>query len=57
MAPTGDDIRTCLFKMRMGFTLIIYIREEWVKIYLDRVINGVEVLFLQYEIYGTGRRV
>ena len=57
MAPTGDDIRTCLFKMWMGFTLIIYIREEWVKIYLGRVINGVEVLFLQYEIYGTGRRV
>lgn len=53
--PPSDDIRTYLFKMRMGYTLIIYIKEDWVKIYLGREINGVEVLFMQYEIFGTGR--
>ena len=40
--------------MRLGYTLIVYIKENWIKIYLGREYNGVEVLFLDYEIYGTG---
>ena len=57
MAPTGDDVRTYVFNMRKGYSLIVYVWEDRVKIYLGREVNGVEVLFLQYEIHGTGRRV
>jgi hypothetical protein len=57
MAPTGDDVRTYVFNMRKGYSLIVYVWEDKVKIYLGREVNGVEVLFLQYEIHGNGRRV
>ena len=54
MAPTTEIIRTYVFNMRLGYTLIVYIKENWIKIYLGREYNGVEILFLDYEIYGTG---
>ena len=54
MAPTTEIIRTYVFNMRMGCTLIVYIKQNWIKIYLGREYNGVEVLFLDYEIYGSG---
>ena len=54
MAPTTEIIRTYIFKMRLGYTLIVCIKENWIKIYLGREYNGVEVLFLEYEIYGSG---
>ena len=52
MAPTTETIRTYVFNMRLGYTLIVYIKENWIKIYLGREYYGVEVLFLDYEIYG-----
>ena len=54
MAPTTEIIRTYVFNMRTGYTPIVYIKQNWIKIYLGREYNGVEVLFLDYEIYGSG---
>ena len=54
MAPTTEIIRTYIFNMRLGYTLIVYVKENWIKIHLGRKYNGVDFLFLDYEIYGSG---